>query len=630
MLQAIREKTSGWIAYVIIGLISIPFALWGVNSYLGGGEQQPAAIVDGDEISVRQLDYAYARYRERLASVFGGQLPDMFNNELTLKDQVLTQLIEEKALNNYADDSGFGVGDSRLFETIKTMAVFQQDGQFSPEVYQSQLASQGYSPTLFEQELRQSLLMQQIDKGIKSSAFLVPREQDRFRQLNNQKRSLSIITLVNDVQGQTVTDSEVEDYFEQQSGAYMNPAQVKVDYIELSIDKLKDSIDIEESQLVDRYEQNRDQLTTPEIRHASHILLKVAEGNDEEAVKQQLLDIRNRITGGEDFAELAKEFSQDPGSAADGGDLGDVEREMMVKPFETALFDLGEGEISDAVKTQFGWHLIKLHKISGGDTPTLEQARFELEAEIKTEMAEGQIYDLAESLANIGYEQPDSLLPAAEQLGLELQTSEWFSRGQGVGIATDEQVRQIAFSDDVLNQNRNSELIEMGSNQVVMIHLNEHKAASRKSLEEVRDEVVDAVKRKKGREITLSSGKALLERVRAGEALQEVANEQGVEVIETGLIERTDPGVDRDIVATAFSMKKPQDSQPEFEGIAEADGDYSIIALNEVAEGGSAEVEETPANDTLRSSLGTTEYQSFLQWLTGQASVSRTPVSELQ
>lgn len=630
MLQAIREKTSGWIAYVIIGLISIPFALWGVNSYLGGGEQQPAAIVDGDEISVRQLDYAYARYRERLSSVFGGQLPDMFNNELTLKDQVLTQLIEEKALNNYAHDSGFGIGDSRLFETIRTMPVFQQDGQFSSEAYQNQLASQGYSATLFEQELRQSLLMQQIDKGIKTSAFLVPREQDRFRQLNNQKRSLSIVTLVNDVQGQTVSDSEIEEYFEQQAGRYMNPAQVKIDYIELSIDKLKDSIDIEESQLVDRYEQNRDQLTTPEIRQASHILLKVAEGDDEEAVKQQLQDIRNRIIDGGDFAALAKEFSQDPGSAADGGDLGDVEREMMVKPFETALFDLDEGDISEAVKTQFGWHLIKLHKISGGDTPTLDQARFELEAEIKTEMAEGQIYDLAESLANIGYEQPDSLLPAAEQLGLEVQTSEWFSRSQGRGVATDDQIRQIAFSDDVLNQNRNSELIELGSNRVVMIHLNEHKEASRKSLDEVRDEVVDAVKGKKGRELTLNSGTALLERVKAGESLQDVARELGIEVVETGLIERNAPSVDRDIVSTAFSMKKPQDSQPEYEGIAEADGDYSIIALNEVAEGDSAEGAETPVNDTFRSSLGTTEYQSFLQWLTGQASVSRTPVSELQ
>ena len=163
MLQAIRDKTSGWIAYLIIGLISIPFALWGINSYLGGGEEQPVAIVDGDEITPRQLDYAYTRYRERLSSVFGGRIPEVFNDENTLKEQALSQIIEERVLLNYIKDNGYRVGDIKLLSNIRTMQVFQQDGKFSNELYQNQLASQGYSPAAFEQELRRSQEMEQLN-----------------------------------------------------------------------------------------------------------------------------------------------------------------------------------------------------------------------------------------------------------------------------------------------------------------------------------------------------------------------------------------------------------------------------------------------------------------------------------
>lgn len=634
MLQAIRDKTSGWIAYLIIGLISVPFALWGINSYLGGGEQQPAAIVDGDEISVRQLDYAYARYRERLSSLFGGQIPDVFSDESTLKEQVLTQLIEERVLLNYIQDKGFRVGDIKLFENIRSMQNFQQDGQFSKELYQNQLASQGYTPALFEQELRRSLEMEQLKMAINSSAFTLPVQLDLFNRLQNQARKIRTLTIENRYDSMSASEQEVSDFYNQQSARFMDPAKVKVDYIELNLDNIKQTIQISEDQLLDRYDQLREQLTTAEMRTASHILLSVSKDDDEEAVKKKITDLKNRIDQGEDFSQMAREYSNDPGSAQDGGELGEVERDMMVKPFETALFSLQTGEVSGPVKTQFGWHLIKLHEVSGGETQTFEQSRTQIEQDIMTEMAESQIYDLAENLANIGYEQPDSLLPASEQLGLTIQTTDWFTRSTGEGLPEQEKIRQIAFSDDVLNQNRNSETIELADNRIIIMRVSSHEPATKQSLESVKDIINDTLKKKKGREQTQQTGKKFLAELRSGESLGTIANRLSVAIIDENFVKRDNTTVERDVLNAAFSMVKPAEGKTVYEGIIEADGDYTLIELSEIrsdeTQASDKPTQDDDASKTLSDASANFEYQALLKVLTEQADVIRIPVTELQ
>ncbi len=634
MLQSIRDKTSGWIAYLIIGLISIPFALWGINSYLGGGEQQPAAIVNGEEITQRQLDYAYARYRERLNSVFGGSLPAAFGDEIILKEQVLTQLIEERVLLEHIADQGFRVGDAKLFENIKAMAAFQENGVFNQQLYRDQLASQGYNPALFEQELRQSTEMQQLSQAINSTAFSVPVQLQRYNELQNQARQLRILTIENAAETVAVTDEAITDYYNQQSSLFMEPDRVKVDYIELSLDSVKQAVELDEEQVLQRYEQFADQLTTPEYRTASHILISVSSDASQEQeieAKDKISALKSRIQGGEDFAKLAKEFSDDPGSAEEGGDLGEVERGMMVKPFETALFNLQVDEVSEPVKTQFGWHLIKLHEIAGGDTPSFAMAKAEIEEELRTELAESQIYDLAENLANLGYEQPDSLLPAAEQLGLTINTSDWFSRNQGSGIAEDNKIRQVAFSDDVLNQNRNSETLELEDNRIVIMHLNSHKPAERKPLELVREEIATSLKNKEGRAQAMEKGKNLLKAIQQqGKSLDNIAEETGIAVVEVGYIQRTSSALDRDVLNAAFTMAKP-DGQAVFEGLSETDGDYTLIELSDVkVEVASEKSEGEESFKVLNDALANFEYQALIRSLTAKADISRTPVAELQ
>jgi peptidyl-prolyl cis-trans isomerase D len=637
MLQSIRDKTSGWIAYLIIGLISIPFALWGINSYLGGGEQQPAAVVNGVEITPRQLDYAYARYRERLASVFGGNLPSAFDDEVILKEQVLTQLIEEQVLLSYVQHQGFRVGDEKLFENIQSMPTFQLDGQFSKELYQNQLASQGYQPALFEQELRQSTEMEQLNQAISSTAFTVPSQIDAFQRLQNQSRKIRTLTIENPVDLMTVSDQEIEEYYSQQAALYMEPAMVKVDYVQLSLDSIKQGIDVIEDQILQRYDQLADQLTTAEIRTASHILLSVKNDASEELVeqtRQKIVDLKTRIDNGESFSTIAMEFSQDPGSATEGGDLGEVERGMMVKPFESVLFALEEGQISDPVKTQFGWHIIKLEKIFGPETPSFDMARVEIEQEIKMELAESRIYDLVENLANIGYEQPDSLLPAADQLELKIKTTDFFSRNKGEGLADDAKFRQAAFSDEVLNQNRNSETIELSDNRVVMMHLNTLQPAKQKPLESVRAELVDTLKKKKGRAQAETDGKKLLGELNQGKTLDDVAQIAGIKLLDIGFTKRTSSTLDSDVLNVAFTMTKPINN-PVYEGITEVDGDYTIIELSEVridvlAESDEAQVSQKKELKSLTDATANYEYQAMIKSLAEKADIIRTPVAELQ
>ena len=434
MLQAIRDKTTGWIAYAIIFLISVPFALWGVNSYLGGGEAVVAATVNGEDISVRNFDTAYANYRQRLARAFGGTIPAAFGDEALLKNQVLTQMIEEIALRQYSLNQQYSISKKQLGELIRAQQEFQIDGQFDQSIYEAQLASVGYSIRGFEQEFRQTQIMGQLQTAVNVTAFTVPERKKQFTSLSSQARKIRIITRPLDAEAFSVSEAEIEDYYAGNANRYMTPEQAKIDYLELNLDSIKALVEVDEELVLDRYEQAKDSYTASEIRTASHILLTVEEGvSDEniEQVKQRLLELRAQIVETDDFAGVAREFSQDPGSSADGGNLGEIESGVMVQAFEDVLFQMQVGGLSEPVRTAFGWHLIKLDAIRGGGTRALEEVRPEIEDEIKSEMAENQIFDIVENLSNLAYEQSDSLLPAADQLGLELLTSEWFDRYSG-------------------------------------------------------------------------------------------------------------------------------------------------------------------------------------------------------
>jgi peptidyl-prolyl cis-trans isomerase D len=626
MLQAIRDKVTGWIAYGIIFLISVPFALWGVNSYLGGGEAQPAATVNGEEISLRDLDQAYANYRQRLSQLFGGSIPESFASESMLREQVLGQLVEEIALRQYTQEQHYRIGDEELNRIIRSMNVFQRDEQFDTEIYQSQLRSLGYSPLGFEEELRRTNAMQQLQSGILATAFEAPLLEKQFTSLNNQTRKTRSLTYRVDTAAIQPGADEIERLYLSQADRYHSPEEVRIDFIELSLDGIQQSIEVEEGDVYARYQENRASYTSTEIRDASHILITVKGDEDANPALARITAIRERIVAGESFADLAREVSEDPGSASDGGSLGEVERGIMVQPFEAALFSMEVGQLSQPVKTSFGWHLIKLDSISGGEIQSFDTVKSALQDEIRAELAEGQIYDLVENVANLVYEQSDSLQPTAEQLDLTIQTSDWFDRVSGTGIAIEPKIRQMAFSAEILQQGLNSEAIELDNNRVVFIRLNQLKPAAVRPLDQVQDLIRSEIITTQAREQSMSAGLAALADLKAGKTLDDLAQEWSASISDYGFVERNQSGVDSAILGRSFSMSKPEQG-PVFEGLPVANGNYAIIELSAVlSNDGNA---DSKALDELVKARGGSEYQSTLKLLTNRADVVRAPLQDL-
>ena len=626
MLQAIRDKVTGWIAYGIIFMISVPFALWGVNSYLGGGEVLPAATVNGEEISVRDLDQAYASYRQRLSQLFGGTIPASFDNESMLREQVLGQLIDEFVLRQYTQKQRYRIGDNELNKIIRGMDSFQRDGQFDTEIYQSQVRSLGYSPVGFEQELRLSGSIEHFQNGIRDTAFVVPVFESQFTKLSNQTRKLRILTYTVDPTSIQVDAGEIEQHYQAQADRYRTPERVKIDYIELSLDSIKESITVSDDDVFARYQENQSAYTSTETREASHILVKVDADETAEQALARITKIRERITNGESFADLAREFSEDPGSADDGGSLGEIERGVMVQTFEAALFAMEVGQLSEPVKTAFGWHLIKLHSVTGGETQSFESLKSNLEDEIKTELAESQIYDLVENLANLAYEQPDSLLPAADQLGLPVQTSDWFDRSTSEGIAAEQKIRQFAFSPEVLSQGLNSEAIELGDGRVVFLRLNQREAPTLQPLEQVRERIKSELIQIKAREQSLKLGTDGLADLKSGKTLDDLSQEWSSSISDLGFIQRNQAGINAAVLGRAFSMPKP-DQGMVFDGLSQANGEYVLLELSAVLSN-DANVDRK-ALDSLTEARGSAEYQSVLKLLTSRADVVRTPAEDL-
>jgi peptidyl-prolyl cis-trans isomerase D len=630
MLQAIRDKTTGWIAYVIVFLICVPFALWGVNSYLGGGEAIPAATVDGQAISKQNFDTAYANYRRQLERAFGGSIPDYFASEGVLKEQVLTQLIEQSALSQYVNDNYYRIGDVELNNLIRSIEAFNTDGKFNPSIYQSQVASLGYSTSGFEQEFRRSQSIEQVQTGLVSTAFTVASIQQKFTRLDNQTRKVRVLTRSAQNDKIEIVQSEIEAYYDQNMPHFMTTEQLKIDYIELSLDGIKASLDITEEQLLERYEQSKASYSTPESRTASHILLTLdSEVSDEESevIRMKLINIRDQLIQGGDFSELAKINSEDPGSAPTGGSLGEIDRGIMVKPFEDALFEMAVGDLSSPVKTSFGWHLIRLDEITGGQTKSFDAVKSELVDEISTQLAESKIFDLSEALANLAYEQSDSLTPAAEVLDLPLQTSDWFEMNSGEGISSEALIRNAAFSAEVFGQSLNSEAIELSDNRVVFLRVNEHKPATQKSIADVSEQIDAIIRQKIGQEESLKFGNLALSSLSSGESLEVVAGDWLEPIVAIGFIARDTTELDNDLVRLVFSMAKPGSGQS-YEGFSHADGRYSIVELSAVMANDSDQ--DVDKVKELTASQASAEYQAVLKLLASRAEVVRTPLVNLQ
>ena len=581
MLQAINDRIKGWLGALVIIMITIPFAFWGIESYLGGGSKQFAAVVDGEEIPVFQFENAYSNQLARLNQQFGNAVP--YSNE-QIKTQVLDRLINAIALERNSYSSGYRISDTSLKQNIATL--FSRDGKFDRDYFENIVAANGMTISQYEIRLRNELRVLQKQNAIVATAILTNEEARQLAALEQQERVIRLIKFnINESSAEiTVSEQEIEDFYNSNPDRYMTPERVSVEYVEVTSDELAENISVDEAKLSAMYDDYKRSVEKSQERKARHILLQtgVSEEKSKQAVTSRMEELQQKLADGAAFDELAREFSEDPGSAEQGGDLGWVAAGEMVKPFEDALFNLNKGEVSDIVETQFGLHLIRLDDIRTPELQTFAEKRSGFEQELKQDVISGMFYDLSENMAVTAYENPDSLDAVVEAVNKQSKKTALFTRDVATGIAENQKFRSAAFSSAVLEDGLNSDIIEIEPNHIAVLRLLKHEPASKKPLQDVRADIENILRMKAAHGKAMATAEDAKNKILSGATVDSViADAQSIEGPIT--IKRRDVSVvDPMIVEAAFQMPYSDDSKISVQVVNMLSGDVAVVLLDKV------------------------------------------------
>ena len=617
MLHFIRDRAQGWIAWFIVGLISIPFALWGVNSYVSGPTDTIVAEVKGEEITQTALLEAVQRYRDQMRQMMGEEFnPEMFDNA-EIRYVVLDDLIDQQLIRSAADELGLRISDRQIAQFIQQTPAFQRDGTFDSEQYQMVLARAGFTPTSYEASLRDDLLGQQLIQSVEGSTLVSEVEVERLLKLENQQREIAfgVVKLEDFLDGTEVDEADVRGFFDANQSSFTSPEQISLDYLELSLDDISTQVEVSEEQLQQYYVDNKAQFVGPEQRRASHILIE-----DNEESEQILAEIQTKLEEGQRFEDLAETYSIDVGSAASGGDLGAIQRDVMEPAFEEAVFALENvGDISEPVKTEFGYHIIQLTDIDQSSNVEFADVKEKVEQQYKRQQAERQFYDKAEELANLTYENPETLDIAAETLGLDIKTSGKFTRSGGSGIAENQEVVKAAFSDDVLNQELNSQVLELSDTRLVVVRKNSHVDATLLPFDSVAPAITEQLRYQRASDLAYIQGESRLQELKSGASATQVFPDTWQPSTYYG---RDSQDISAQILDQAFRLPNAESTQ--YAGFTADNGNYVVIAVSDVKQG-SVEDVEPEMRDGLVSNLtrlnGRVEMAAFLNTLRSEADI---------
>lgn len=634
MLQTIRERAQGWIAWAIVILISIPFALWGIQSYLGVGSEPVVAKVNGTEITEREFEQRYQQLRIRLRDQLGAAFrPELFDDRV-MRPQVLEQIISETLLLQVSHDMGLRASDAELRTAIMSNPSFQRDGRFARDAYERMLQLQGLNQVQYEEGLRQRIVGSQLERALIASELVTEHELKETLRLERQQRRLSYFRVprADFVSDEPIGEDQIAAYYQANQDRFQVPERVRLRYLVLDASTMDPAQTPDEDSLRAAYEADVERFRRNEQRAVRHILVALPTDADSEAetdAKARIQAIRERIVAGADFGAIARETSEDPGSAGQGGALGTFERGVMDPAFDRAAFALERGVLSEPVRSAFGYHLIEVTEVEEAQVRPFEEVRDELLAEASKRGAEGQFFEWAERLATLAYESPDSLEPAAEALGLELQTSEWLDRSGGEGILANRRVIGAAFSDEVLRQGLNSDVIEPEPQvlQAIVLRVAEHDEASARPLEQVRSEIVETLRAEQAAAAAQRVAEELAGRVRAGEPFAEVAGSYAV--TDAGLVARDAAEVPDPIRSLAFTLPRPAEGATSVGSQVLPEGDAAVVVVSEIADGDLDALDavvRAQQSRGLAQRTGSALFEDLLEDLQQRAKIERRPL----
>ncbi len=617
MLQKLRDKTSGWIATAILGLLMIPFLFVIDNSYLGGvGANNVAKVqapptwwksapswwpasllwkhheISTDDFRTR-FEQARMQAREQQGENFDPREFETVENKLA----VLDQLIDEQVVRLAASESGIVIGDAAVRDYIASIPAFQRDGKFDPEQYRLAL-QQGApprTPAMFEQLVRDSLQQSIIPSALAQSGFATKGESERLLKLLGETRDVEIALLPQpEADTADVGDADIKAWYDAHAQDFREPETVSIEYVELNASALPAVAAADDATLRRRYEDEKMRFVAPEQRLASHILISAgADAAAQKAAEAKATKLAAEARQpGADFAALASANSDDPGSKAEGGDLGWVEKGVMVQPFEDALFAMKAGDIVGPVKTDFGYHVLQLREIKGGEGRPFEEVRDQLAAEQLQADSERAFNEFSGRLVDLVYKNPTSLEPAAKEVGVPVHTAGPFSRATASGIAANPAVLRAAFSDVLVQDGTVSDPIEIAPEHTVMIRVTAHTPEQALPLDKARARVVAAIRADRMEQASRKAADALLAKLVAGQSLQALAASESLQLMPLPGLPRMAPMPSVAANQAIFAAPAPAADKPSYGKVEMDDGRIAIFAVTKVTPGDTAQVPE--------------------------------------
>lgn len=576
MLEAIRTRSQGWLAKLILTLIAVPFALFGIDAYLkNAGSDAAIAKVADTSISVIEFRNAMQSLRNKMQSEGQKDLSLLDSPQARLT--VLNRLINTRLFNAEALNSNFKISNEQLSEFVTTLPEFQDNGKFSQEIYDKLLSQNQMSPSKFEAMMRGELVTQQVRDGIPQLVYSTKAISDYAIKNELQQREVTVaeIKSTDFISQVNVDDAEVKSYYEKHKAKFQVPEQVKLEFVRFSANDLIIKMQVTEEDAKKFYEENASNFQGDEKRRASHILIAFNSATSQQAkdeakkrAEQILLDLKKNPTK---FSEIAKKNSQDPGSAEKGGDLGVFGRGAMVKPFEDAVYSMKLGQISDLVLSDFGYHIIKLTEVVG-QSQSFDTLKGQIRAELMYQKALSKFAEEAENFNNLVYEQSTSLKPAADNYGLQVQKTDWISASDGAKFFKNEKLMSLVFSNEVLNDKRNTEAVEVANNTLVAARVIDHKPSAPRSYDEVKLGISDYLKIEKASKMAIDKGNAALAKLKQNKEVDTL------DWIPSVIVDRKNAQGLTDLTMTNV-FKVNVNKLPAYAGVADSSKGYLLIKV---------------------------------------------------
>jgi len=619
MLQNIRDKSTGMLAWIIVILLIATFALWGIHNYMTSAKMNDlAASVDHQSITQAQVNAAYQRLRQQSQLQLGADFSLTPSAEAAMKRQALNQLVVTRVLINAAQKSGYRVTTDQVNEALLQIPAFQVNGQFSAGRFHDILNGLLYTQTQFLEDMRSSMLINQVQGGYVNSAFVLPREVDQAIRLINQKRDFDyvVIPATRFSNGIKISPEEINQYYQSHQSQFQSPEQVSIEYVKLSLDNIKNKLHFDRTKLMQYYENNLQTFTEPVQWHVTTILIK--------SDKAKADDVYQQLKTGKNFAELAKKYSEDTLTASKGGELAWFKAGTLDPVFEKTAAQLQQvGDFSTPVKTGYGYSIIKLLGQKKAEVKPFEAVRSQVESALTQQQAEQIFSDEADKLSSLTYANPTSLDIAAKTLNLNIESTGLFDKkGTKEGVTSNRKVLQAAFSNDVLQQGNNSDLLQLDPNTLVILRVKTHKPAAVLPLADVANTIQAQLTHQKAQDDAQQFGQKLMtESHDKNLSLPKLASIYRLSLQQERSASRFDPKIDTAILTKAFETNT-------LTGMVLSSGDYAVVMTTAIHEGvinKDDAAQQRIFQEQIESSYGHAEYQLYVQDLMKRAKIKINP-----